>query len=141
MTVAFDFDGVIHKYRKGWQDGSVYDSLNFRILYLIETLINKGHNVLICSTRSPYQIKKAIKKYKNRKFDFDGFEYPMQIIPFWKKFWNKKNCLGITRRKIVWDVLVDDRVIPFDMRDHNGKYYSYDDLMEEILNFKPFKYN
>jgi hypothetical protein len=62
MTIAFDFDGVIHKYRKGWQDGSVYDSLNFRILYLIETLIHKGHNVLICSTRNPLPNQKSYQK-------------------------------------------------------------------------------
>jgi hypothetical protein len=133
MTIAFDFDGVIHKYRKGWQDGSVYDSLNFNILCMIKELLYNGHNVLICSARSPYQIKRTLKNNK--------VNIPVEIIPFWKKFWNKKYCLGITRRKIVWDVLVDDRVIPFDMRDHNGKYYSYNDLNEEILNFKPFKYN
>lgn len=133
MTIAFDFDGVIHKYRKGWQDGSIYDVLNIEMLELIEDLMDKDHAVVICSTRNPYQIKQVIKSI---------VPFPIKVIPFWQKFWEKKDCLGITRRKIVWDVLIDDRVIPFDLRqnmDSSGTYIDF--LKSKILNFRPYRYN
>lgn len=50
-TIVFDFDGVIHKYSKGWQDGSIYDEPNRNIKETIDQLRAKNYKVVIVSTR------------------------------------------------------------------------------------------
>ena len=37
-TIVFDFDGVIHRYSKGWQDGNIYDKPTKGIKETIEIL-------------------------------------------------------------------------------------------------------
>jgi len=49
-TIVFDFDGVIHKYSKGWQDGSIYDEPVEGIKELIDDLRTK-YKVVVVSTR------------------------------------------------------------------------------------------
>ena len=74
MTIAFDFDGVIHKYRKGWQNGEIYDDINRDILYLIKDLLDEGHIVFILSSRSRFQIKRYFDSFK-RKNDISNGMY------------------------------------------------------------------
>ena len=118
MTIAFDFDNVIHKYRKGWHDGTIYDEL----------------------TRSRFQIKNHFN-YLNDSYDtiYDRLYNGIGIIPFkyqtfglFGKFWNKKNICGITNRKAIFDVLIDDRAINFNPQ--NGI------SINQILSFNPIKY-
>ena len=148
MTIAFDFDGVIHKYRKGWQNGEIYDDINRDILHLIKDLLDEGHIVFILSSRSRFQIKRYFDSFiikhdgqtwvgNEPAMDLSWYEntvIPFQYETFWgfKKFWNKQYVCGICNHKAVFDVLIDDRAI------------NYNPLMgitiEEILSFKPGVY-
>lgn len=141
-TIAFDFDGVIHKYSKGWQDGSCYDDEIEGIFQIIQQLFENGYSVFILSTRSPRQIKRWLKtrvletEYDHMTMgDPNWYTYPkygfqIAIIPWWKKFWNSRDTLGITRRKLPAHAYVDDRAICF-----TG---DLSDLVNKISNFKTY---
>jgi len=50
-TIAVDFDGVIHGYSKGWQDGKPYDEPVKGSKEAMEKLISEGYHVMIYTTR------------------------------------------------------------------------------------------
>ena len=116
-TIAIDFDGVIHKYSKGWQDGVIYDDA-FKDVFRIIHALMKDYNVFIFSTRSPRQIKKWLMGHCFMDTDMPCtpwlYGYSIQVIPFWKKFWNKRDCLGITKRKLPAHLYIDDRAYRFE---------------------------
>ena len=143
-TIAIDFDGVIHKYSKGWQDGSIYDKEVDVVFEAIQDIMGRGECVFIFSTRSPRQIKRWLKEKIMQSewhaigygdpvdYTYPKFGYTCQVIPFWKKFWNKPKVIGITRRKLPAHVYIDDRAIVF-----KGDWIQ---TLEEIKNFKPYNY-
>lgn len=125
-TIAIDFDGVIHQYSKGWKDGSCYDKPVERVFESIRKLMDDGHVVFIFSTRNRYQVKKWMKEntyetdYEHNGMGADpgDYRYPkygftVEIIPFWIKFWNKRNVVGITKRKLPALCYIDDRALKF----------------------------
>jgi len=143
QAIAIDFDGVIHKYSKGWHDGTCYDDEVRGVFEAIEKLMGK-YSVFILSTRSPRQIKKWLKEhcyesdyvYYGMGDDPDNFRWPkfnftIEIIPFWVKFWNKKKVLGITQRKLPAMVYVDDRAMRF-----NG---DWNDILSGMPEFKTYQ--
>ena len=104
-AIAFDFDGVIHKYSKGWQDGSIYDSYNPEMLDLIVILNSIKIPVFILSTRDPQQIKEW--------WDMQGFTIPCEIIREDLTFWNSLKTIGVTNKKIAAQLYIDDRAYQY----------------------------
>lgn len=100
-AVAFDFDGVIHKYSEGWKDGSIYDEPNMDILDLILLLQLAKIPCVIISTREPNQIKEW--------WDKQGFTIMAKPLCFETIFFNDCTYVGITNRKIPAQLYIDDR--------------------------------
>lgn len=146
MTVAFDFDGVIHKYSKGWQDGSIYDEISIDWVKVVNHLLDEKHNVFILTTRPKRQIYKhfynmfhsycAMTGGKTDDEFSSGFAF--RVMPFWERFFNNKKdhkdfkgkTIGICNHKAVFDVLIDDRVICFEG--------SFVNMLNKIERFKPW---
>lgn len=109
-TIVFDFDGVIHKYSKGWQDGSIYDEPVEGIKELIDEL-RKTYDVVIVSTRCrdlkcQLEMRDWLNKYHIEVDDYTSIKVPALMY-------------------------IDDRGICF-----NGKV---DDLRKEINAFRTWQ--
>lgn len=107
-TIAFDFDGVIHRYSRGWQDGTIYDKPVDGIKETIDKLRKEGYEIVIYSTRAS-----SIAELKDMNT------------------WLRKHEIkvdDICSEKPIALMYVDDRAIPF-----NG---NCETLMKNIHNFK-----
>ena len=143
-TVAIDFDGVIHQYSKGWQDGSIYDPPVAGAFDAIENLILRDYSVFIFTSRSPSQVKKwMIQNTYESEYAVEGmggdpsrliypkYGFTVEKIPLWVNFWNKQNVVGVTSRKLPAIAYIDDRAICF-----RGSWY---DTLSAIENFETYQ--
>lgn len=113
-TVAIDFDGVIHDYREGWKDGSVYGEPTVGSFSAIEAFLQMGCTVVIFSTRNPHQIKEWMDEqlryhihsvvFQTVASDGKWTEYP---------FWNSSRTVLITNLKPAAYVYIDDRAVKY----------------------------
>lgn len=126
-AVAFDFDGVIHKYSKGWQDGSIYDEVNVDVLDIINTLMMNNIPCIIMSTRDPQQIKDW--------WNEQGFDIKTKVLDFNTVFYNDCDYLGITNRKIVAQLYIDDRAYRY--TGQNTDEFLYDLTAESLKIYQP----
>lgn len=104
-TLAIDFDGVIHKYSKGWFDGSVYDEPMKNAGFYLHNLIAR-YNIFIFTSRPVEEVIPWMAKH-----------FPNLMvteIPKAQKMWQERGVIGVTDRKLPAIAYVDDRAIRFE---------------------------
>ena len=89
-TICLDFDGVIHRYKNGYGDGSIYDKPNGGAIDGITELVDIGFEVVICSARPD-----------------------LKEIGYWLKKYGLKRKVKITNKKPIAIAYIDDRAIRF----------------------------
>lgn len=127
-TVVFDFDGVIHKYRQGWNGGEIYDEPNMNVIETIRQLLDNGYCVAIFSTRTSNQICEW--------WDRQNFNIPIQDVYSGNGFWNKTGIVGVFNKKPAGIVYVDDRALKFDSNQNN----LYESITKYVTNQDRYKY-
>lgn len=95
-TIAIDFDGVLHAYSKGWQDGSLYDGP-----------VDGAEEALLALDASGYKLV----IYTARTLDSNLAEIAPWIGKHMPKVAELK--IPITNRKPVAWRYIDDRAIQF----------------------------
>jgi|TARA_Y100000310_G_scaffold160800_1_gene160693 acid phosphatase class B len=69
--IAVDFDGVIHKFRKGWMDGSIYDEPVEDAIKELNMLNKKGYKVVVLTARTEHKEIQEWLKDKGVNFDIE----------------------------------------------------------------------
>ncbi|MFI6495952.1 hypothetical protein [Nonomuraea typhae] len=100
-TIAVDFDGVIHSYTQGWADGTVYDQPMPGAVNGLNALM-MDYAVYIHTARDIEQVSTWLTTLGFRcRTIFEG------------DFWNTRDILLVTNRKLPASAYVDDRGIRF----------------------------
>jgi len=116
MTIAVDFDGVIHRYGKGWNGGEIYDKPVNGVREALQKLRNEGHKIYIFSVRTNtiFHKKDKMDQEKMMKAWLEENQIP------YDKIW--------TFGKPMADIFIDDRAIGF-----KG---NWDETLNDVLQFK-----
>ncbi|GAB3156460.1 hypothetical protein GCM10027258_62930 [Amycolatopsis stemonae] len=108
-TVAVDFDGVIHAYRLGWHDGTIYDVPIAGALEGLRTL-RKTFAVFVHTTRNPVHVAAWLARHGtcDAVCEADVSNEPGELT-----FWTRQDLVLVTDRKLPAIAYIDDRGIRF----------------------------
>jgi ribonucleotide monophosphatase NagD (HAD superfamily) len=120
MKIAIDFDGVLHGYSKGFQDGEIYDPPVPGAAEAMKKMKEQGHYLYIFTTRT--------NKIFRKKGDGKDEKYQENQIKEWMAKYDIPYDKIWTFGKPMADLFIDDRAINF--------AGNWDDTFETVTNFK-----
>lgn len=115
-TVAVDLDGVVHKYSKGWHDGTIYDEPVDGAVEGLQALM-KRFCVYIHTTRNELDTALYLQKYGFKVAVYDNVPgtdgLGIQLVYSRIRFWSDMGVLLVSNRKLPAIAFVDDRGVRF----------------------------
>jgi hypothetical protein len=105
VTIAVDFDVPVHLYSKGWMGGDVYDGPTEGAFRAIQRLMEVDC-VFVFTARPDLE---AVAAWLTRR---GGFETVVDDGS--TTFWDRRDVLLVTNRKLPAYVYVDDRAVRFE---------------------------
>lgn len=104
LSIAVDFDGVIHSYSRGWHTKDIYDPPMPGAERALGSLI-QAYGVFILTARPADEVLVWCET-----------EFPLlrfQLIPEDVRYWDRRGVIGVTNRKLPALAYIDDRAIRF----------------------------
>lgn len=122
MTLALDFDGVIHRYSKGWQDGTIYDPPMPGAIAGVQCLMEYDA-CFVHTTREPEHVVPWLGAHGLPATADERCRVCAQVgrttdCPLCHgsgllTFWNERGELLVTNRKLPALAYLDDRAVRF----------------------------
>lgn len=110
MAIGVDFDGVIHAYRHGWHDGTIYDIPVPGAFEALRTLMAVDA-VFIFTCRDPFQVEHWMDVRSAQPDRADRIPCVIDTEP--ADFWDQRGVLLVTRWKYPATAYLDDRAVRF----------------------------
>lgn len=111
-TVAVDFDGVLHSYERGWDDGSIYGAWMPGTVIALSQLM-QSHAVFVHTSRNPKQVARWIERMSGYGFECTT-RLPRTRWGRRKPFWDRRGVILVTNRKLAAVAYIDDRAVRFE---------------------------
>lgn len=106
MTLALDFDGVIHAYSRGWQGGKIYDQPMPGAREGVQACLDGEATFVFTARENLGEVAQWI-------IDNLGIQAIADSPVTSRHFWNKRGVLLVTNKKYPARAYLDDRAVKF----------------------------